>query len=540
MPHRAEPRLLWCLPLNTLLLVAAITIARLIYLAWLCPYNLVEDEAQYWVWSLRPDWSYYSKGPGIAWSILTSTRLFGISEFGVRVFAPLYLAVGALAAGGLAADASGDRRASFAGAALLLLLPVFALNGTFLMTIDGPMVAFWALACWAGFRALYRGSSRAWVVLGLSLGLGFLFKYTIALLLPSLLLAAVIDRKRLRVAKGLPLLMGTGLALMLLGLLPIAIWNQQNGWPAIAHFLGHANLPGGDRTQASGAMKYTPKWFFEFLGIQLAAIGPALGLMAVGLRTLPRVSEELKSATRFLGSMGLVTIGFYVLATFFTGVEANWTMGGYVSLTSLAGIVAARGMADWRERMKRWRALPEGQRPKEGVVLRRPETPVQILWHCSLAYCIAASVLMLRIDWLVKIPGVADRVAVHRLFGAPALAGAVGEIQKQRTDSQGRPPLVSYHYGVASQLTFYLPGHPMVFVAGSHLGYRRTQWDLWPDMSLAQPSLKGGSAVLVGGSESQWKTLFGKVTDLGHLPQDLRKDRWVYFGEDFLGPPEKR
>ena len=42
---------------------------RMAYLAWACPYTLIEDEAQYWEWSRRIDWSYYSKGPGIAWAI---------------------------------------------------------------------------------------------------------------------------------------------------------------------------------------------------------------------------------------------------------------------------------------------------------------------------------------------------------------------------------------------------------------------------------------------------------------------------------------
>ena len=540
-----------CLSREALLLVALVTLARILYIAFFCPYNLVEDEAQYWVWSLRPDWSYYSKGPGIAWSIWASTHLFGISEWGVRAFAPLYAAISALAIAGLSADAFRDRRASVAGAAIFFLIPAFVISGTFLMTIDGPMIALWAIACWAGFRAFYRASRSAWLALGLALGIGFLFKYTIALLIPSLLIAWVLDRKRRNTTTPLRPRIAIVLACIALGLLPIAIWNYQNGWPAIAHFLGHAKLPGGDRPAGVEVSRYTPKWTFEFLGTQLAAIGPALVLMWLGYRvarshrlpaaphtSLPYVPDEPFpfSPSTYLASAGLPTLIFYFCATFLTSVEANWPIGGFVSLIPFAAIAVVHGMNDWRARMARWRAIPRAQRPREGFLLRRPETASQVCWHLTLACGIVVSLLILRLDLIAKFPEVARRVALHRLMGAPQFARAIQALaMKETIPALGRPLLISYHYGVAAQLTFYLPDHPMVFVAGSHLGYRRTQWDLWPDMSLENPALLGRNALLIGAGESQWKPAFRTLAEIGHLPEDLRRDRWVYFGEGFRG-----
>ncbi|MBL8877131.1 MAG: glycosyltransferase family 39 protein [Phycisphaerae bacterium] len=546
-----------CFSRKALLLIALITFARLVYIAFLCPYNLVEDEAQYWVWSTRPDWSYYSKGPGIAWSMWASTHLFGNTEFGVRAFAPLYAAITALAIAGLSADATRDRRAAFAGAALFYLIPAFIISGTFLMTIDGPMLALWAIACWAAFRAFYRASRRAWLVLGLALGIGFLFKYTIALLIPSLILVCFLDRPNLRIARPLPLRISIVLLCIALGLLPIAIWNSQNGWPAISHFLGHAKLPGGDRPPTAQATPYSPKWFFEFIGIQLAAIGPALVLMWLGFRalrgtalpggvapTFPSPPEQSKSASPliFLACTSLPTLLFYLGATFLTSVEANWPIGGYISLIPLGAFAVIRGMSDWRERMARWHATPLADRTKQGYILKRPETPPQIAWHCTLAIGIIVSILILRLDLIARLPGLEGKLALHRLMGAPQFARAIQSLSiehsKPNPTSRSRDPksplLISYHYGVAAQLTFYLPNHPMVFVAGSHMGYRRTQWDLWPDMSLTNPDLEGDNALLIGATESQWKPHFRAVADLGHLPEDLRMDRWVYFGEGFL------
>lgn len=518
------------------ILVALVTLARLIYIAWLCPYNLVEDEAQYWVWSLRPDWSYYSKGPGIAWSIWASTHLLGVSEWGVRALAPIYAAIAALGIAGLSADAARDRRASFAGAALFFLVPAFTLTSTFLMTIDGPMVAFWAIACWAGFRAFYRTSRSAWIVLGAAIGAGLLFKYTILLLLPSLLIGAALDRRQLKVAPRAPLLVAASLALVAIGFLPIAVWNQENGWPAIAHFLGHAKLPGGDRPATAKVDPYTLKWTLEFLGIQLAAGGPALVLVWLGFKSLRAGDGADRSSAVYLAATGCTTLVFYFFATFLTSVEANWAIGGFVALCALGAVAVVRGMDDWRARLQRWRATPPAERRREGFILQRPETAPQVAWHFAIFYGVAAAILILRLDLFARIPGVEGRVALHRLMGAPQFAGAIRELEKANTDPVAGPPLlISYHYGVAAQLTFYLPDHPMVYVAGSHLGYRRTQWDLWPDMSLTQPALLGKNALLIGASAPQWQPVFRSLTDLGHQPADLRRDRWVYFGRDFLG-----
>ena len=68
-----------------LVLVGLVLLARIVYLLVFCRYDLVEDEAHYWLWSRHLDWSYYSKGPGIAWAIGLSTAIFGHMEWAVRL-----------------------------------------------------------------------------------------------------------------------------------------------------------------------------------------------------------------------------------------------------------------------------------------------------------------------------------------------------------------------------------------------------------------------------------------------------------------------
>ena len=51
--------------------------------------ELSPDEAHYWEWSRRLDWSYYSKGPFVAYLIALSTAIGGATELFVRLPAVL-------------------------------------------------------------------------------------------------------------------------------------------------------------------------------------------------------------------------------------------------------------------------------------------------------------------------------------------------------------------------------------------------------------------------------------------------------------------
>jgi 4-amino-4-deoxy-L-arabinose transferase-like glycosyltransferase len=51
--------------------------------------ELYPDEAQYWLWSRKLDFGYYSKPPMIAWVIHLTTALGGNSEPFVRLLAPI-------------------------------------------------------------------------------------------------------------------------------------------------------------------------------------------------------------------------------------------------------------------------------------------------------------------------------------------------------------------------------------------------------------------------------------------------------------------
>jgi hypothetical protein len=101
-------------PVAALACIAAITGIRLAWLA-VQPADFYPDEAQYWFWAKDLAWGYYSKPPLIAWLIALTTRLFGDSEFAVRLMAPLLHALTAIVVYAIGARLYGARTGFLVG-----------------------------------------------------------------------------------------------------------------------------------------------------------------------------------------------------------------------------------------------------------------------------------------------------------------------------------------------------------------------------------------------------------------------------------------
>ncbi|MDX2148542.1 MAG: glycosyltransferase family 39 protein [Planctomycetota bacterium] len=651
--------------------LALLALARLAYLVWFCPYTLIEDEAHYWEWSSRLDWAYYSKGPGVAAVIALATRLFGDAEWVVRLPAIVSASIFAASIAWLtreslqgvrlmaaragafdrpsALDHSLPLRAAFVGAILPLLIPAYS-SIAMLMTIDGPYVACWALACCFAMRALRGGhgglgSWRAWIALGVCLAAGIIFKYTMLLFIPGLVLAMTLARitnkpspraaqasppqttppqtsqiqtsqtqprqtpaspppqplqpivpgrahlerglfealppplPRHRLHPMLGLLMASGIAVF--GFIPPLIWNAQHDWATFKHLLGHLGLPGGDMpaTQGVKGWSYDPRWTLDYLGTQLVLIGPALALMVVGGVMARRAGGHLWKAARTLLALGGPILAFYFAVSFVAEPEGNWAIAGYISLLPLAAIGVVLGIDDWRARVAAWRALPVDQRPRAGVLTRRPETRAQVAWHVTLAFGIASAILPLRLDWIdagLAALGASDKarrvVPMSRLTGADRqaaharrLVGVGGAESRSEPEADqagasgegaqsGPLPIIAAHYGRASQLAYYLnrratppSGSPAaqanfgpsirVLCASAYLGGRKSQYDVWPDTSLALPATLplGSDALLIGATEGEWQRFFERVEPLGPLEGDRKRGRPAFRGFGFRG-----
>jgi len=556
-PPRAD-RPLWASGLALILLV---TLARLAYLAWFCPYTLIEDEAHYWEWSRRLELSYYSKGPGVAWVIRAATELFGTSAWAVRVPAVVSGAIGAWCVAGLARDACanqpGGARAGLYAAAIYLCMPAFWVLGI-IITIDGPYLACWAAACWASWRVLTTGSPRAWAALGLAIAIGFTFKYTILLLLPGLALAALLAKRdttrALSVSAGPssspppsvsagpsshraltgPLL---ALALASLGLIPVILWNAQHEWITVQHLLGHLGVKGGDIAPTPGE-SWSPKWTLELLATQIALAGPAMLLAIYSFVCARRERNEhpdLWRAARFLACCGAPVLGFYILVSFLAEPEGNWPIAAWVSAAPLGAIGVVRVFPEFRRRVAAWRdAGSPGMRPHMHRVM---------MWRWTVGVGVIVALGFARADWLAKAPVIGPLVPKGRLmFGDTRAADTARILDELRAQTGLEPVVMAQHYGRTSQLAYYLPGRPTVYCAGAYMEGPRKQYDLWPETNLANPDLHaellGRPALLVGGRFEQWTPAFDRVEDAGQLDGEHKKGRLIYLGYGYRGFPQ--
>ncbi|MEZ6318854.1 MAG: glycosyltransferase family 39 protein [Phycisphaerales bacterium] len=442
--------------------VLALTLARLVWMVWFSHYTLIEDEAHYWEWSRRLGWSYYSKGPGVAWVIGASTAVFGDVEWAVRLPAVLASAVGSFAAAAMARDCfdtdrPGARAATpFVAALLYQCVPAFAITSV-LMTIDGPYVACWTLAAWLAARALLRDRPRAWVGFGVALAAAFLFKYTALLLVPGVALALLSKPIRARARAQLGWI-ALGLAIACLGFAPVVVWNATHGWATVHHLLGHLGVRGGDVAPAASD-PWTPWSSPEYLALTVITCGPVLilGLLAWIER------KRAGTGARFAIACALPILAFYFVVSLDARVEGNWAIAACASLVAPAAWLIVDGVA-------------------------RRDLAVRVLWGLAIVCGVGVNLALPALPAISRVGRLGARIPVHRMTGMRDHAADAQRWLDALRDQTGREPfVVSEHYGRASQLAFYLPGHPTVYCASALVGGRKTQYDLWPETDLTNP-----------------------------------------------------
>ncbi|MFZ2198227.1 MAG: glycosyltransferase family 39 protein, partial [Thermodesulfovibrionales bacterium] len=234
------------------------------------PFDLSPDEAHYWEWSRHLDWSYYSKGPMIAYLIYLGTSLFGDTVFGVRIFAVVLSAASSFLLYLMGKELY-DEKTGLVSALLVQIVPLYSVYGV-LFTIDSPFMFFWILSLYLFHRLKQRHLHEDrkilfdyyWLLLGVSIGLGLLTKYTMAFFYISGFLFMV-SSKETRELLRTP---GPYIALIitLAVFSPVILWNAANGWVTLKHTAGQAHVAEG--------LKISANSFLEFTGSQLGVITP--------------------------------------------------------------------------------------------------------------------------------------------------------------------------------------------------------------------------------------------------------------------------
>ncbi len=472
-----SPRCRWA----ALLLIAAATLLRLLYLAWDCPLDLAPDEAQYWDWSRQLDWSYLSKGPLIAWLIRASCACFGETMLAVRL--PAVLCGSLLLAGlyTLTVQVYRCDRLALAVTALALTLPIVA-AGAALMTTDAPFMCAWMWALVFACRSLVRPTWWAWPSAGMCVLVGVLAKHTMVLFVPCLalfLLTAPTWRFQLG-RPGFWIMTGVGS----LGGVPILAWNAANDWVTLKHTGMHAGVEAEVSLHWLGPLAFVGTQFAVLLGVWFVVWAQAVWEH--------RPTRESHLELRFLWWMSAPIVTFFGLFSLLNGGgEANWPLAGY-----LAGMVLAAG---WMR--DQWRL---------GAIWQRHVATLSVAGGAAagllLIFAIHAPIQVQPV--LLRIAGTAghaDAAPMGRVDPTARLRGwrhLAAEVDRARAGLEARgitPVLAAERWTQAGEMSFYCAGQPRFHCLGLFLEDHATQYDLWRPNPVANPDAFRGRTFLIVG-----------------------------------------
>lgn len=478
-----------CRALAALLILATATL-HFVYLAWHCPLDLAPDEAHYWEWSRHLDWSYYSKGPLVAYLIRAGTTLAGPLSRQLTGTDMLAVRLPAIVCGSLllaslyvlTVQVYGRERLALAVVVAALTLPPFA-AGSSIMTIDAPYTCCWGWALVLGHRAMFRGSAWAWPLAGLMVGLGILAKYTMVLWLPSagLFLLTAPERRRLLLRPGFWVM--TGVAG--LSCLPILIWNAQHDWVTFRHVGGLAGFhPESEGIHWLGPLAYVGTQAALLLGYWFVAWAAAL--------TVHRPWRDLDPGRQYLWWMSVpMFVVFLVFGLKTGGGEPNWPVTAYLSGLALAiGWVAGQLHA--------------------GPVWYRRLAAVNLAGACVLG--LTLTVFVHHTEWLYPLlarwagpPREGQPTPVRhldptaRLRGWRGLAADVDRLRARLRAEGIEAELAGSGWTIPGELAIYCQGQPTVYSFGAALGDRHSQFDWWRPNPVANPDHFAGRTFIVVG-----------------------------------------
>ena len=455
-------------------LIAITATMRVVYLAAVCPLDLSPDEAHYWDWSQHLDWSYYSKGPLVAWLIRLSCELFGNSMLAVRL--PAVLCGSGLLAGLyiLTVQVHRSDKLAFFVVVLALTLPIIA-AGSSLMTIDAPFMCTWMWALVFGFHAVFRQANWAWPCAGVCLMLGVLAKHTMVLWVPCLALLLLTTPSLRSHLRGVGFWMMTGMGA--LGGVPILVWNAQHDWVTLKHTQVHAGFDHDGGIRWLGPLAYLGAQFGVLLGFWFVA----------WLRAMwqHRPTVEARPAPIFV---------FFWLFSFKNGGgEPNWPLAAYLS-----GMVLVAGWMrqEWHHAVAWQRRMIQG-----GTVA---------FAALGLMLTVAVHDMLPLQPVLLQLAGPASKQhpmplrrvdPTSRLRGWRHLAVEVDRLRAELEADGIQPVLATERWTQTSELRFYCDGHPAVYCFGVKMGDRDSQYDLWRPNPIRDASMFHGRAFLLVGVE---------------------------------------
>lgn len=301
---------------NTIIFVTISIIWKIFLASSLC---LHPDEAYYWLWSTKPDLSYYDHAPMVAYFIKFTT-LFSDSELAVRFSAIIGMIILSVLIWKLVIKLFNNEIIASASIVLLHSMPII-FSASFIMTPDTPLFLFLSITTFFIWKFIENENRNYWYLIGLFFGLSLLSKYTAVLLLLGLIIYIVLLKKYYWFKQYQLYL---GLLISIVCFLPVIYWNYQNNWISFAYQFGHGLSSQG----------YRINYVFDYLGSQMLIFSIILFLPTLIIAFRYLFSKDSKKV--FLASISLSTILFYCFTALKKSPEANWPVPAYFTFAIIS------------------------------------------------------------------------------------------------------------------------------------------------------------------------------------------------------------
>ncbi|MEO0415836.1 MAG: glycosyltransferase family 39 protein, partial [Verrucomicrobiota bacterium] len=500
----------------TIWLIAGSFLFRVIY-PLLFPVNLAGDEAYYWEWGRRPDIGYFSKPPLIAWIYTAADFIGSGSLYGIRIF-PVLFGTGSMIVTWALARKMFDARTGFYATLLVALFPGNSLLNL-VLTIDAPLVLFWALSLFFFWKAVkHEGGFLTYALLFLFIGLGHLSKQMM-LFFPALAIIYLLTGRETRAQLKKPL-MWLALIGSLVFLAPPLIWNSQNDWITFNHMSTHV---GAQSEELSTYEMLSDRLgdFAEFFGSQLGALTPIFFFIVIVTSfTGQLVRKNFSPKSRFFFVFCGAPFVAITIVSMTQKVQANWPAVFYI-----AGAIAA---ATWFAEVTD--ALPLKTKIRQRFL--RIGTVMSIVISCFFYFA----------SPVFKAIGQEGHKLDpnRRLLGSAGLAAAIHEVRQ--TIPEDHFIICAGHRYNTSRLAFELPDQPLVYRWNGGK-YIDSQYELWPGPWAEER--EGQTALIVQpfpGNRVQpgVGSSFEKITHLGEVKVEAGVGRTklanLFLGENLIKP----
>ena len=320
------------LPRTELSLLLALATARLLlHLLTNGQYGFHRDELAVLNDANHLAWGYVAYPPLVPFLAHVSMQLFGDSLGAFRAPSALAQGLAMLFAGLIARELGGRRMAQVVAAVAVACVPFSMLAGSMLQ-YTSPDYLWWVLCAWLLLKLANGGDSRAWLGLGLVIGLGMMTRYTMLICVAGIVVAVLATPLRRQLASPWP---WAGAVVSLLLFAPNAWWQWQHGFVYL-DFVEHIHARDVRIGRTDGFLP----------GQLMLGAGPLLApLWLVGLGWLAMAKSAVR--WRLLAWLYVTALVLFWLAT----ARDYYLAPAYPMLLSAGAVVLERGIARLRPRM---------------------------------------------------------------------------------------------------------------------------------------------------------------------------------------------